>query len=265
MNREPDNLSIHKIVSRNNPTFRSLLKLLSGKGIKKQGLALLSGPKQVREVLNDFPERCSGILLRAGMDLPAGGIGGDIQALQLAPELFRELDIHGTDSLILVVRAGPFAIWDEKQWPKGCTLLIPFQDPANVGAVVRSGAAFGVSQIVLLQEAAHPFHPKAMRVAGSCLFRVPMVKGPSIMDLTEEAAPLITLSPRGIDIGRYRFPETFGLIPGIEGPGLPSNLGRLDALSIPMEETVESLNAAMATGIALHVWRSRMQNQTVVS
>ena len=41
MNREPDNLSIHKIVSRKNPTFRSLLKLLSGKGIKKQGLALL--------------------------------------------------------------------------------------------------------------------------------------------------------------------------------------------------------------------------------
>ena len=239
------------------------LKLLNGKGIKKQGLALLSGPKQVREVLQEFPEKCYGILSTAGMPVPTGITREEIETYQLVPELFRELDLYGTDAPILIVRVKPFAPWNKDQWSPGCTLLIPFQDPANVGAIVRSGAAFGISQLVLLQEAAHPFHPKAMRVAGSCLFRVPMVKGPSITDLSQTVAPLITLSPRGRDIGKYRFPETFGLIPGLEGPGLPPNLGELESLSIPMEGNVESLNAALATGIALYVWRSGKRSHPV--
>ena len=256
MNREPDNQRSYNISSRNNPTFKSFLKLHSGKGIKKQGLALLSGPKQVGEVLHEFPEKCSGILSTADMPAPTGSTRQGVETYQLVPELFRELDLYGTDSPILIVKVKPFAPWKRDQWPPGCTLLIPFQDPGNVGAVIRSGAAFGVSQVVLLQEAAHPFHPKSMRVAGSCLFRVKMVNGPSIEDVSQTEAPLITLSTRGIGIGGYGFPETFGLIPGIEGPGLPPNLRELGSLSIPMEGGVESLNAALATGIALYAWRS---------
>lgn len=232
------------------------MKLLSGKGIKKHDLALLSGHKQVAEVLQEFPEKCSGVLLAERMHAPVGATRGEIGTYQLAPELFGDLDLYGTDHPILLVRTTPFSGWDQSRWPAGCTLFVPFQDPANVGAVIRSGAAFGVSQVVLLQGAAHPFLPKSMRVAGSCLFRVPMVTGPSIRDLPQTGAPLITLSPRGTDIGRYRFPETFGLVPGLEGPGLPSNLRLLESLSIPMGRNVESLNAALATGIALYVWRS---------
>ncbi len=240
------------------------MKLLSGKGIKKQGRALLSGPKQVGEVLQEFPEKCTGILSTSGMSVPAGITREDLEAYQLAPELFRELDLFGTDSPVLIVKAEPFALWNNGPWPPGCTVLVPFQDPANVGAVVRSGAAFGISQLVLLQEAAHPFHPKAVRVAGSSLFRVPMVRGPSIADLSVAEAPLITLSPRGTDIANYPFPETFGLVPGIEGPGLPPSLRDYVSLSIPMEGRVESLNAALATGIALYVWRSGKQSKQVV-
>ncbi|MBW1774990.1 MAG: 16S rRNA (guanine(527)-N(7))-methyltransferase RsmG, partial [Deltaproteobacteria bacterium] len=123
MNREPDNLSRYNISSRNNPTFKSFLKLLSGKGIKKQGLALLSGPKQVGEVLQEFPEKCSGILSTADMPAPTGSTRREIETYQLAPDLFRELDLYGTDSPILIVKVKPFALWKRDQWPPGCTLL----------------------------------------------------------------------------------------------------------------------------------------------
>jgi tRNA G18 (ribose-2'-O)-methylase SpoU len=68
---------------------------------------------------------------------------------------------------------------------------------------------------------------------------------------------VVTLSPQGEDIGNYRFPETFCMIPGLEGPGLPGNLKDANALAIPMEPGVESINAALATGIALYLWRDR--------
>ena len=232
------------------------MKLFTGKGIRKHGLALLSGPKQVAEVLQEFPEKCAAVILEDRMSVPPRSAGHGIDASQLIPELFRELDLYGTDSPILLVNATPFEQWNARRWPPGCTLFVPFQDPANAGAVIRSGAAFGVSQVVLLQEAAHPFLPKSMRAAGSCLFRVPMATGPSIKALSQKGPPLITLSPRGRDIATYRFPETFGLIPGLEGPGLPPGLSALESLSIPMQGNVESLNAALATGIALYVWRS---------
>jgi tRNA G18 (ribose-2'-O)-methylase SpoU len=70
---------------------------------------------------------------------------------------------------------------------------------------------------------------------------------------------MIALSPEGEDIARCSFPSTFGLLPGLEGPGLPSNLKTITTLGIPMESGVESINAALATGIALYLWRKSLK------
>lgn len=246
-------MGIHDISSRSNPAFRNFLRLLGGQGVKKQGLSLLSGPKQVKEVLLEFPDRCEAVILTRGHSLP---IPGGIGSYRLSAELFGEIDVYGTRQPILVVRFKPLSAWNPTKPPPGCTLFIPFQDPSNVGAVIRSAAAFGVSQTVVLKEGAHPFHHKSIKVAGSAIFRVPVFAGPSIRDLGSERFPIITLSPAGQEIGNFEFPATFGLLPGVEGPGLPPNLGHLTSLSIPMSGGVESLNAALATGIALYVWRS---------
>ena len=150
----------------------------------------------------------------------------------------------------------------DKQWPPGCTLFVPFQDPSNVGAVIRSAAAFGVRRVVMLREAAHPFHHKSVRAAGSSILRISLLEGPSIRELEKTRAPLITLSPKGKNIARYKFPTTFGLLPGLEGPGFPDNLKRATPLAIPMEPGIESINAALATGIALYLWRRSVKRDS---
>lgn len=247
-------MRVKAITSRNNPSFKEMLSLLSGPGVKKAGMTLLSGPKQVREVLEDFPQRCGGLVLTGQQEAP--GIPGDIPLYRLNPELFRQIDVFGTNQPLLLVRCDPLPLWNRRDWPQGCTLFVPFQDPSNVGAVIRSAAAFGVARVILLKGAAHPFHPKSFRVAGSNLFRIPLVKGPGIDELAESDVPVITLSTGGLSIGDYRFPRTFGLLPGLEGPGLPEACRHRPSVGIPMEPGVESLNAALATGIALYVWKS---------
>ena len=250
-----------EIVSGSNRNYSMFQQLLKAQGVKRFGLSLISGPKQVREILDVFPDRCAGLILRRDQDVFDRIVPDTVRRYHLAPGLFRDLDIYGTDQPILLVRVEPFPLWNPDQGSTGCTLFVPFQDPTNVGAVIRSAAAFGVSRVVMLKESAHPFHHKASRVAGSTLFRVPIFEGPSIKALRRAREPMITLSADGEDVGRFAFPPSFGLVPGLEGPGVPAGLKQLQALAVPMEPGVESLNAALATAIVLYLWRKGLPRE----
>jgi RNA methyltransferase, TrmH family len=252
-------MDVKEINSRHNHDFQTFLRILKGQGVKKHSLAFFSGPKQVREIAAEFPERCEGLILSTKHKIPEGILPWSLQRYSLSAELFREIDAFGTNHPVLIVRVPLFPSWDAVAAFEGCTLLIPFQDPSNVGAVIRSAAAFGVTNLVVLKEAAHPFHHKSTRAAGSAVFRVPIFEGPSILELGGALSPIITLSSRGEDIRNFGFPASFCLLPGLEGPGLPLELRHLKSLSIPMERGVESLNAALATGIALYRWHSKVK------
>ena len=249
------------IFSPNSRTFKRLLTLTKSRGIKKHRLALVSGPKQILEVARDFPDQCEGLIYPEDQASPPMADVLHIPRYRLSRELFRELDLFDTDHPLLIVRFSPFPQLLEDAWPPGCTLCVPFQDPANVGSVIRAAAGFDVSRVVILKEAAHPFHPKAVRAAGGNVFRIPIVEGPRLKELSPRGTPLITLSPKGEDVSKYRFPPRFCLVPGLEGPGIPGCFRRAAALAIPMKSGVESLNAAMATGIVLYLWQSRQANE----
>jgi tRNA G18 (ribose-2'-O)-methylase SpoU len=206
----------------------------------------------VAEVLNRFPERVEAWVTDAEGEPPPLG---NLEWIRLANPLFKAIDAYGTHAPLLLVRLPEMPEWtDEAPWPEGCTLFVPFQDPENVGAVIRSAAAFGVARVVLLREAAHPFHPRSARAAGPALFQVPLWRGPSIEEVSSTRRPLIALATDGPEIDAEPFPGRFGLLPGIEGPGLPQHLREGERRRIPIAAGVESLNAATATAVALYVW-----------
>ena len=60
--------------------------------------------------------------------------------------------------------------------PRGVRCFVPFQDPENVGAVIRSAVAFGAVPIVLLAEAANPCHPKSIRASGGMVFKANLLR-----------------------------------------------------------------------------------------
>ena len=248
-------MRVKKISSEHNPIFRKFLRLKGARGIKKFETALLSGEKYVREALEQFPEQCLGLITFSLELIEALPLGADLPIYLLGTELFRALDVHNTKKPILAIRARCPDPWVEDGKRRGCVLFLPFQDPANVGTAIRSGAAFGVNTVVLLTEAAHPFHPKSLRASGTSIFRVSLKNGPSISELRTKDLPLLVLDPRGQDISRYVFPESFGLLAGLEGPGIPHGLRGAKLLSIPIDCGVDSLNAALAVGIALYEWR----------
>ena len=68
---------------------------------------------------------------------------------------------------------------------------------------------------------------------------------------------MIALDTSGPELSEAPFPERFGLVIGVEGPGLPAHLKGGERRRIAMQPGVESLNAAAAAAIALYVWSRR--------
>ncbi|HBZ56463.1 MAG TPA: 16S rRNA (guanine(527)-N(7))-methyltransferase RsmG [Syntrophobacteraceae bacterium] len=246
------------IESEHNDTFKDLKKILASRGIKKQNRAIVSGEKVVREILRDFPERCETWVRCQEDQPPPVGVAEHLVQVHLSSGLFQQLDVLGTHSSLLVIGVHPMEPWEPAEgFLPGCNLLVPFQDPENVGAVIRSAAAFGAAQIILLAESAHPYHPKAIRASGGAMLRVRLRQGPSLHDLTPDL-PIMALSAGGAELAGVVFPGSFGLLPGLEGPGLPEGW-RGNAVGIALQGGVESLNAATATAIVLHAWSRRKQ------
>ena len=214
--------AVKEVSSASNPSFRLARDVLSGRGVRKHGRALISGARIISEIVDRFADRVDAWLTPCDGGPPVEGIEGSATWLRLDPGLFRELDVSGTGGPLLLTRIPVFDNWDPNDpWPDGCTLFIPFQDPENVGAVLRSAAAFGVARAVLLRESAHPFHPKATRAAGPSVFQVPLFHGPSIADLDDPNAPLIPLATDGEAIDGIALARSVRPPAGGRGAGAP--------------------------------------------
>ncbi len=244
---------VKMIASESNTIFKEMKKLLGGRGIKKWGRALFAGSKPIAEALKNHPAHCEAWISSDDRQPPPADAPDRLAWYQLAPRLFEMLDVFGTHAPLLLLRVPPFPSWRASDgFAEGCNLLVPFQDPENVGAVIRSAAAFGVGQVILLAESAHPFHPKSLRASGATVMSTRLVHGPSLKELPADL-PIIALSAEGDDIRATVFPPSFGLLIGLEGPGLPA-AWRRTARRIPIRAAVESLNAAAAAAIALYEW-----------
>jgi 16S rRNA (guanine(527)-N(7))-methyltransferase RsmG len=252
--RAMEGRSVRTISSDQNPVFKDLKKRLTGRGIRKSGQALVSGEKLVAEILAVHPQLCHAWV--SGPDQPPPDAVPRLQWYQLTPALLWELDLFGTHSPLLLITLPAIQTWQPSEvFPTGASVLIPFQDPENVGAAIRSAAAFGAAQVILLAESANPFHPKALRASGGAVLSLPLRQGPAL-DALPPDLPMIALSAEGTDIRKTEFPAAFGLLAGLEGPGLPEPW-RQRAVRIPIRPGVESLNAAAAVSVALFEWRSR--------
>ena len=132
-------------------------------------------------------------------------------------------------------------------------------DPRNLGAIVRSAAAFGAAGVVMTERRAAAMTASAWKSSAGAAARLPVAQVTNMARTIEDAKKLgcfvigldgesdQTLS--GMKVAK----ENVMVVVGSEGKGL-SRLVREKCdlvVSIPMRATTESLNASVATSIAL--------------
>ncbi len=230
------------------------MALQNARGIERFQQCLVPGQKVVRETLVQHAAQCLELIHRAGTPVPFP-VPAHVTIYALSTPLFEKIDLFGTGAPILICEVPPLPSADLDARPRGLEILCPFGDPANVGALIRTAVAMGVERVILLKESAHPYHPKAIRAASGTMFKVSLVQGPSIRDLPEPAT-WVTLDVQGESLPTFQWPEDVRLLVGEEGPGLPP-LPSGTRLAVPMTDSVESLNAVVAAGMALYAYRAQ--------
>jgi 23S rRNA (guanosine2251-2'-O)-methyltransferase len=145
--------------------------------------------------------------------------------------------------------------------PERAVLLVLDQvtDPHNVGAILRSAAAFGVIGIVTQDRHSPPEGGALAKAASGALERVPWARVVNLARALEEIAEAgfwrIGLAGQATtDIKDALGPKRVALVLGAEGPGMRSNTrDHCDALArLPITDEMESLNVSNAAAVALY-------------
>jgi RNA methyltransferase, TrmH family len=146
--------------------------------------------------------------------------------------------------------------------PKARLLVLDgVQDPGNVGTIVRTAEALGVTATYALPGTVDLWNPKVVRSGMGSHFRHPCIVGTwDELDSfrASRAFSVWGAAASGTSLPTAEVPDRLALIVGNEGAGLSAeSRARLDrTVALPISSTVESLNVAVATGILLYELRT---------
>jgi RNA methyltransferase, TrmH family len=250
------------LTSRDNPKVKRWAKLAQDSRYRRsEKRALIEGPHLLAAALQ---HGCKPVALLATQEGAA------------EPEISRLIGESGLRPVLLAV--GVFRGLTDAETPAGVAaeIVIPdaprkeeqrtvflegIQDPGNVGAILRSAAAFGVGRVVLDQACADPWSPKALRAGMGGHFSL-QIRETSDLGAEIEAfkgTVACTVPRGGVALIEAPLNRSSAWIFGGEGRGLrEETIRRADLrVTIPMAAGTESLNVAAAAAICLYQTFSR--------
>lgn len=261
------------IRSKQNKRLQRLQRLFHRKHRRKAGQTVLVGEKILRDALSD--------------ELTISQV---FTSEELSPELAQELARQRV--LTLPVKASllrqvvpldhppglvAIASIPDQRWPQcsadrasalvvGCGL----QDPGNLGTILRTAWFFGFRGGLLLPGSTDPWSPKVLRAAIAAVLRCPVEQAESLNGAIQRVAdqgytPVLLDSNGGEDLAPGVLPKRAAFFLGEEGQGFErwqqdqdpndsASLGPVTRICIRGQGQAESLNVAMAFGMAAYQW-----------
>ncbi len=143
-------------------------------------------------------------------------------------------------------------------------VLGELHDPHNVGAVIRSAAAFGATAVLLPKHRQVGVTGTVLKVSAGMAFAIPLVEVPNVnqalRSLQDEGWFVYGLDGEGtVSVAEEDFRKPSVFVLGNEGKGVREKTADLCdiMLTIPMHPQCESLNASVSAAVVLHMWSVR--------
>jgi len=184
-------------------------------------------------------------------------------------------DVH-RGCLALSARPAPPLIDDVLAQARLVVVLEGVTNADNVGGVFRNAAAFGADAVLLDGASCDPLYRKAIRTSMAATLHVPFARmndraddwPAALAGLKARGFTLAAFTPSGTtcdldELAASAGPARIALLFGSEGPGLGavSEAAADYRVRIPIDPRVDSLNLAVAAGIALHRLSSGRQGR----
>lgn len=266
---------IENITSRQNKTVSLLSALDTKKARDREELFKIDGVKLVCEAY----KKGADIVFCALREDDVRNIADKAQSLY-------GVDIFSLDCKIITVPDGVFERLTDEKAPEGIVcavrymkdihrsvdarelhadvhekilLLESVRDPSNVGAIIRSAAAFGINRIIMSDDCADIYNRKTLRASMGNLFfmRTDIVDSIPHAVVALKACGMhvyaAALDSNSVRLGSSELDMPCCAVIGNEGHGLSREV--IDAcdgtLYIPMSDGVESLNASVAASVIM--------------
>jgi TrmH family RNA methyltransferase len=229
---------------------------------REQGFFIIEGHRAVEQVLATAPAGIDEILLTEETAKSSDNKKYAYQIRVVTEKQFKSLSSTKTpQGIAAVVRIpdGSFGSSLPKIAGERMLLLEGVQDPGNVGALVRSAAAFDYAGIILNGECADPFGPKAVQASAGSILAVWVRRTEEYIgvakNLQTNGFSLIAADPRGETMGAGHVRRKHVIMLGSEGNGLSGKLLAIadKKVRIPMnDKKAESLNVAISGAIMMY-------------
>lgn len=227
------------------------------------GMYLLEGRKPLKDALSLGVNIKKTIICEGSREDPEIMELLKDNAVVLDKKLFETItDTGHSQGMISIIEKKVYEINDLKNSAgtgSNIVVLDRLQDPGNAGTIIRTAEAAGYCAIMVMPGCSDIYSPKVVRAAAGSLFRMPVIYS---RDYDDAVGKLKALKKKivvtSLDTDTYYFDtdlsSNIALVIGNEGQGVSREF--LDSadikIKIPMEGSIESLNAAVAAGILMY-------------
>jgi len=268
------------LLSKANPRIKRLRRLLnSRKARSSEGVFVVEGPVQVIEAIDlvsASPEALDIEAVFVDADIGRGTLDvihhAELDGVVYLVEpgvLGQALSTMNPQPVAAVVSRQPVGLDTVANLDGPVMVLVDVADPGNVGTLIRTAEAAGVSAVVACGHTADWTNPKVVRSAAGACLRLPIVDDvdPSaVFDVLSETGRSIVATTVSPDAASYDTVDLRNavLVLGNEAHGLDDWVVTISdqAVTIPLGGPTESLNVATAGAVlCFEALRQRRQDR----
>jgi len=252
------------IASRQNTRVKNAAKLRDRKGREQQGRIIIDGVREISRAVAAGIELVEVFVVEANVDARTqqllSEIDNDVDLVAVTDAVFEKITFGNRSDGVIAIACPPHR--DIADLEVGDQTIIAVlehvEKPGNIGAVIRSADAAGVSAIIIVEPGTDLFNPNAIRASAGTIFSLPLVS------CTTEAARswlhnhgfhVFTSRVDGaVDYTAENYVGKTAIILGCEAHGL-SNAWRgsdVTAVKIPMFGIADSLNVSVTAAVLFY-------------
>ncbi|HEY9063213.1 MAG TPA: RNA methyltransferase [Pseudobacteroides sp.] len=175
-------------------------------------------------------------------------------------KVFKEIsDTQSPQGILAIIRKKDAALWDVIKGSDKIVMLESLQDPGNMGTIIRTADAAGMTGVILSKGCVDVYNRKVLRSTMGSIFHLPIHQSPnfiSTINLIKAKGIKVYAAHLDGTINYYGMDEcqNAAIIIGNEANGISDEAAKAaDCLvKIPMPGKAESLNASVAAGILMY-------------